>query len=591
MTPLYPSKKAWLEAIDTAKKDHKALSACQKILTKDAMSLKKCLSGFSDLRKEISRMWVWASLQASSDSQNHEYTEQLQLVANLSRKITSDLAYVNPAISQLPEEKLEEFLKQETSLDDYKQVLRDIRIQAKHILSPKEEALISNYLPLASGSSRIFRMLMASDIEFPTVVLSDGSKIVVDNTGYEKGRQLENREDRVKVFEAFFSLLNQYESTFGLSLYQSVQSRTTLAKVRNYPNALSSALGNTQLPEKVYRNLVEQVESNLSILHRYLKLRKKKMGLKNLEYHDLYTELHGTEKKFDIKTSRDDLLEAVKPLGEGYKKELAYATKQKWMDIYPRKGKRSGAFASGGAYEVHPYVLLNHLDDYNSVSTYAHEWGHAMHSVLSNKNQPYQDSRYATFVAETAAIVNEVLLLEHNLKNAESDEEKLFFLDYGLNMLRITFFRQAQFAEFELKLHEMVESGKPLSGQTISNVYGSILERYYGHKEDVVNINPRYHLEWAYVPHFYFGFYVYTYSTSIAASYNFAAKILSGDKQALTAYLNLLKAGGSKYPHELFLDAGLDMTKPSAYQPMFERANEYLESMEKLLDKIERTKG
>ncbi|SME99544.1 oligoendopeptidase F [Pseudobacteriovorax antillogorgiicola] len=583
LTELYPSKSAWLKAIDEVKGDAKQVDSCKGTMLANSKNLYSCLSKISGVRKELYRISTWASLQMASDSQNRTHIEQSQLTQSLSRDIQTQFAFVEPELATLPETKLKRFLVENKKLKAFDQYLRNARIQAKHILSQKEEKILSAMQPLAGGSVGVYSMLSNADIEYPTVTLSDGSKVVANAAGYGKVRQSKNRDDRKMVFEAFYSTLKQYERTFGLTLYQSVQNRVTTAKIRNYPNALSAALGSNQLPEEVYRNLVSQVEKNLPTLHRYLKLKKDIMGLKTMEYHDLYPTLLKIDKDYTIDQSRKDLLAAVAPLGGDYQERLKDATGKAWMDLYPRKGKRGGAFMSGVAYDVHPYVFLNHQDDYNSASTYAHEWGHALHSVLSNEKQDFAKARYATFVAETAAIVNEVLLLDHSLKNAKTDGERLFYLDYAMNFLRTTFFRQTQFAEFELKLHDAVEKGEALSGQKISEIYGNILQRYYGHKEGVVHIDPSYHTEWAFVPHFYYGFYVYTYSTSIAAAFNFAEKILAGDKEALDRYLTMLGAGGSKYPHELFIDAGLDMTKPDAYTPMINKANEYMKEMEKIL--------
>ena len=309
------------------------------------------------------------------------------------------------------------------------------------------------------------------------------------------------------------------------------------------------------------------------------------LGLKKQKYSDVYPPVVKATKRYPIDKTRKMTLEAVAPLGKDYVSKLTAATEKNWMDVYPRKGKRSGAFMSGSAYNLHPFVFLNHQDDYNSASTYAHEWGHAMHSIYSNREQPYAKSSYSIFVAEIAAIVNETLMIEKAIKDAKTDEEKLFYLGYALESIRGTYFRQTQFGEFELALHEAIEKGEALSGQKISKIYGKIARKYYGHEKGVMTIDENFFSEWAFVPHFYYGFYVYQYSTSISAAYYFSDKILSGDKGVLKKYQTLLKAGGSKYPHELLLDAGLDMSRPDAYRAIDRKANMIMDEMEGILKK------
>lgn len=582
---LYQSKRAWTSAIANLEKELKTVDSCRNKLSESPTTLQNCLEKMSKISMELSRIYTWAGLQVATDQLSPDNIEQQQIASSLARKVSAELSFVNPELAKIKQTTLDKFFKKKPDLKTYKQYLRNVKIQAKHILSKEEEKIVSTLQPMTSDSRTVYGMLMNADIEYQTIKLNDGSKVVADAVGYGEVRDSQNRSDREKVFQAFYNTLKQYERTFGLTLYQSIQSRTTLAKLRNYPNALSAALGSEQIPQDVYRNLVKQVENNLPILHRYLKLKKKLLGLKSMKYYDLYPSVQSHDVDYTLEKSREDLLKAIKPLGQDYFKRFEKASSQKWVDALPRKGKRSGAFMNGSAYEVHPYVLLNHQNNYYSSSTYAHEWGHALHTLLTNKEQAYQNSNYATFVAETAAILNEVLLLEYKLQNAKNEDERLYFLSYAMEFLRTAFFRQTLFSQFELKLHEAVENGEALSGAKISEIYGTMLKKYYGHDQGVVEIDPIYHTEWAFVHHFYYGFYVYTYSTSIAAAYNFASKILSGDKKTLDKYLKLLEAGGSKYPHELFIDAGIDMTKAKAYEDLKKKADTYLDQIEDILKK------
>lgn len=584
LSDLFKSKKDWSSARAKLKEEFKPLMACKGKLTRSSSQLYVCLEKMFAVKLKLSEISSWAGLQKSADSMSSETSEMTDQARDLFSQYAQSISFFAPEISKAGRKKILRFQRENRKLASYSQYLRDIFVQSKHILGPNEEAVISAFRPVIGNASSTYGLLSNADIIWPTVKLSTGDA-VIDVAGYSKYRQSRNRSDRRKVFDAFYGTLKKYERTFGSTLSQSIKSRTIEAKLRNYDGALSNALGSGNIPQEVYRTLVEQVNDSLPTFHRYLKIRKHLLGVKNQEYIDIYPSVVESENKFPIEKARQMTIEAVAPLGDDYVTRLSSATQKNWMDIYPRKGKRSGAFMSGSAYNHHPYVFLNHQDDYNSVSTYAHEWGHAMHTIYSNDNQPYAKARYSIFVAEIAAIVNEALLLEKAVQEAKSDEEKLFYLDYTLEFIRGTYFRQTQFSEFELKLHEIIENGGALSGQKISKIYGEIVRKYYGHGQGVMEVNEKFFPEWAFVPHFYYGFYVYQYSTSISAAYYFAEKILNGDKDVLRRYQAVLKAGGSKYPHEILLDAGLDMTKPDSYKAIERKANRVMDEMEMILKK------
>jgi oligoendopeptidase F len=299
-----------------------------------------------------------------------------------------------------------------------------------------------------------------------------------------------------------------------------------------------------------------------------------------MRYYDIYPPLVSGTRKYPIDEGKKMMLEAVKPLGERYVAAMAAGLQQRWMDVYPRPHKLSGAHMAGSAYDVHPYVLMNYNDNYESVSTLAHEWGHAMHSYLSNAAQPFVTSDYAIFVAEIASTFNEALLLEHVLRNAADDNERLLYLGSALEQLRGTFFRQAMFAEFEREVHARVDKGEPLSGDKLTQIYGEILRRYHGDREGVVKIDDLYTVEWAYIPHFFRPFYVFQYATSIAASSLFADAVLKGEPGARERYLKLLSAGGSDYPYELVKAAGVDLASPAPYRAVVARMNRIMDEIE-----------
>ena len=583
LSEIYKNKKAWEKGLKSVEKDLKPLLACKGKLTKNVKTLENCLTKMYETGQKLSRIYSWAGLQSATDALNPGPTELVGKARNMYSKFSQTVSFFEPEIAAAGEKKINKLLK-DKRLEPYSQYLRNTLVQSKHILSAEQEKIISAFSPVLGSSGGTFRLLQSADIEWPTVKLSIG-EVKIDVPGYTKHRQSSNREDRKKVFDAFYGTLKKYERTFGSTLSQSVQTRTIEAKLRNHDNALSQALGYYQIPQKIYKTLVKEVNNSLPTLHRYLNIRKSMLGLKKQEYIDVYPSVIESKKEYSLDKTREMLISSVAPLGSDYVKRVKEVTTKKWMDVYPRKGKNSGAFMSGSIYDLHPYVLLNHQNDYMSASTYAHEWGHALHTIYSNENQPLAKARYSIFIAEIAAIVNEALMLEKLIKETNDDNQKLFYLGYALEFIRGTYFRQTQFSEFELKLHEIVEKGESLSGQRISKVYGDIVKKYYGHEKGVMNIDDKFFTEWAFVGHFYSGFYVYQYSTSISAAFYFVEKILNGEKQALTKYMNVLKAGGSKYPHEILLDAGLDMTKPDAYKAIDRKANLIMDEMENILKK------
>jgi oligoendopeptidase F len=473
----------------------------------------------------------------------------------------------------------------EPRLEIYAHPLDDILRRAPHTLDSDREKLLASTNLLAGTPATVYNILTGAELPWPTVTLADGREVRIDQAAYTKYRAAPNREDRKKVYEAFWGKWAEFEQTMGVALYAELKKDLFYGQVRNYPSCLARALDADNVPETVYRTLIDTANANLPTLHRYLKLRGRMLGIDDLRYHDLYPPLVASDRVFPIEKGKRLVLEAVRPLGDDYAAIVETGFGNRWMDTYPRPGKRSGAYSSSGAYDVHPYVLMNYNDDYESVSTLAHEWGHAMHGNLANEAQPFPTAHYAIFVAEVASTFNEALLLEHVLKNAESDEERLYYLGSALEGLRMTFFRQTMFAEYELEIHELVERGEALSGERFTALYAELLERYHGHDAGVVTIDDAYALEWAYIPHFYYDFYVYKYATSIAAGSLFAREILDGKAGARDRYLEVLRAGGSKYPYDMLREAGVDLATPAPYEALIARMNAIMDQIEVILEK------
>jgi len=362
--------------------------------------------------------------------------------------------------------------------------------------------------------------------------------------------------------DTFFATWKTYERTAGALLLAQLRQDKTYSAVRKYPHSIARALDRNNVPVAVIDTLIAQANANLPTLQRYFRLRAKMLGVKEMSYFDIYPPLVHGDFKFPLPLAKQLVIEPAAPLGSDYVAALANGLDSRWMDAYPRPRKQSGAHMAGSAYDVHPHVLMNYNDDNESVTTLAHEWGHAMHSVLASRAQPFVTAGHASFTAEIASTFGEALLLEHMLKAAKTDDERLFYLGSALETLRGTFFRQAMFAEFERTIHARVDAGEPLTGQGLTQTYCDLLNRHHRSAEGVVAIKDAYCTEWAYIPHFYSSFYVYQYATAIAASSLFAQQVASGDDGACERYLGLLRAGGSDYPYELVRAAGVDLAGP-----------------------------
>jgi len=577
---LYATQTDWDKDAATLEQQLKVLASCSGRLAESAKRFKTCLDLNAEVLKRYYRLSSYASQFSDEDTglaAGQDLKQRADVVGNHVDEVTS---FVSPEILKLGRVKVNALLKADKSTAIYSHWLDGILRAASHTLDQKGEQLIANFSLATGAAGAVYSTLSDADMPWPKVKLSDGAEIVVDQSAYTKYRALENRADRKLVFDAFWGKWKEFERTFGVTLYEQLKKDAALAKVRNYPDSLTQALDTHKLPRAVYDTLVAQAEVNLPTLHRYFKLRAKMLGVSEMHYYDVYPPMVSSDLKYPIGQSTELMLAAVKPLGEDYARAMKQGVQSGWMDVYPRPRKRSGAYMNGSVYDVHPFLLLNHNDDYESLSTLAHEWGHAMHSYLSNRSQPFINADYPTFTAEIASTTNEVLLLDHMLKIASNDSEKMLYLDSALENLRGTFFRQAMFAAFERDVHAKVDKGESLTGEALTKIYGDILKRYHGDKEGVVKIDELYTVEWAYIPHFYNRFYVFQYATSISAGSMFADAILKGTPGARERYLNILRAGGSRYPYELVKEAGVDLASPAPYEAIVARMNSIMDQIE-----------
>jgi oligoendopeptidase F len=586
---LYATPAAWDSAYDEVKQRAQALDSLKPSLSPEqasASGLLKALGTISDVNRAASRLSVYAHLLGDEDLRNAPAQERKQRAQALSALLDEKTSWLAPAVQALGAERVRAWLAAEPTLKArFDTQIDDILRNAPHTLSPEGEALLAASGIVLAQPNNIFQQLAEAELPRPTVKLSDGKTVTLTSDVYERLRTSPVRADRQRVFNAFWAGYGKFEGTFGANLATQVQGDVFAARARRFDGALEAALFNDDMPPAVYRMLVQQANAALPTLHRYLRLRARMLGVTGpLAYYDSYPPLvrQAKAERWDLERSKAVTLAALAPLGPEYLGLLKKGFAAQWLDSHPRPGKASGAYMSGSAYDVHPYVLLNHNDDFESLSTVAHEWGHAVHTLLAQGSQPFEKARYSTFIAESASIGNEMLLSDHLVANAKSREDKLFFLAQALESIRTTFFRQVMFAEFQLAMHEEVEQGRPLSGKRLSELYCGIERRYYGQAQGVMTIAPAYCVEWAWVPHFYYGYYVWQYATSMVGAAQFSADIVRDGAPARDRFIRLLKAGSSDYPYALYKQAGIDLATPEPYQALVARMNRLMDEFEAL---------
>lgn len=584
LTDLYASDAAWRQAKDAATGRTDAIGQYKDTLTQSASQLLACLKPNSDISRELRRLDSYASMKSDEDVRNATYLAMKQEIDQLVTQYNTKASFIEPEIVTLDRETIERFLAAEPDLRVYRLYLFDVLRSKAHTLSPQEEKILAATGQMADGPGSIYTVFSNAELPYPEITLADGTVAVLNKAGYALHRASPNRADREAVFQAFWSATAKFKQTFGTELYSHVQTHVFCARTRNYDSCLALALDRNNIPTEVYRRLISNVRENLDTLHRYLGLRKRMLGVDELRYSDLYAPVvKGLDLKYSFDEARKLYLDALGPLGPDYRKEAEKAFEQRWIDVYPTPGKRSGAYSSGGAYDVHPYVLLNFNGRFDDVSTLAHEMGHAMHSDYASRSQPYPLADCPTFVAEVASTFNEALLIHRMLDEIKDDDVRLSLLMEYLDKIKGTVFRQTQFAEFELRIHEKAERGEPLTGDTLTSLYGDILKQYYGHDRGVCRIDDLYAVEWAYIPHFYFNFYVYQYSTSFTAATALAEEVLAGKQDAARRYLDFISAGGSDYPIELLKKAGVDVTTPEPFRKTMAAMNRTMDEIESIL--------
>ena len=547
--------------------------------------LADALELLTNLEKELSRLYVYASMLADQDTRASEAQGMRQEMQLLFSEYGAQAAYVEPELLKAGSVTIDTFVKTEPRLEIYAFYLRDILRRAAHTLSDAEEKLLADAGPMAMSSGNIYGILSNADFPYPNITLEDGRNVRVDQSGYGELRTSPIRKDRATAMSAFFTAMGGFSRTLGSVMDANIQRAVFYSKSRRYTSTLEARLDGPNIPVSVYTRLVDGVNRNLPFLHRYLRLRKRMLAIEgDLHYYDVYAPLVASVNlKYTPEEAQNHVLASVGPLGAEYGNVVRRAFSERWIDFFPTDGKRSGAYSNGGAYDVHPYMLLNYLGQYNDVSTLAHELGHTMHSYHSNKTQPYALSSYHTFVAEVASTFNEALLLHYMLETIKDIPTRISLLGNFLESVKSTVFRQTQLAEFELRMHEIAGNGQPITGDVLAKLYLEITRKYYGHDQGIMVVDDYVAHEWSYIPHFYHEFYVFQYATSLTAAEALSARVLSGDSEATRRYLKFLGTGGSKYPIELLKDAGVDMTTDTPLEQTLQKMGRVMDEIESLL--------
>jgi oligoendopeptidase F len=581
---LYATPAAWQADHDKILAAANKLDSYKGTLGKSPQAMLAALSAFSDVRRQTARLGTYASLKGDEDVRVSENQERQSSANALGTVIGEKTAWLTPEIIAIGSKKVLAFEAKSPELKKRFAFFLDNALRyAPHTLSTESEGVMAAAGDVLGQPNAIYSQLANGELPRPSVTLSDGTKVTLDQAAYTKYRTAANRDDRKKVFDAFWPSFTAMQGTFGATLSTQVMGEVFDAKVRHFPDSLADATFADNMPESVYRELVSEANKNLPTLYRYLALRKKALGITDdLHYYDLYVPIFNPPNppKFSVEAAEKIALDVDAIYGPEYTAFLRKGFAGSWMNVYPHTGKANGAYMNGSAYDVHPYLLFNNSDDYESLSTFVHEWGHAMHTLLDDETQNFENSNYSTFIAETASIGNEMLLNDYMVAHAKDDAEKEYYLGQGLELIRGTFFRQTMFAEFQLALHEEIEKGNTLSGEKMTSMYCGLLKKYYGEAQGAMKVDPAYCVEWAFIPHFYYGFYVYQYATSMAGAAQFADAIETEGTPARDRYIRMLKAGGSDYPYSLYKQAGLDMASPAPYEALVARMN-------KLMDQIE----
>ncbi|HGF7724428.1 TPA: oligoendopeptidase F [Enterococcus faecium] len=528
-------------------------------------------------------IYVYAHLKNDQDTGNTEYQALYARASSLFSKVSEAVSWFEPEILQLSDERIWQYFKEEPKLEVYRHYIQQIVDNRAHVLSADQESLLAGAGEIFEASSDTFAVLNNADLVFPTIEGENGEKVQLSHGVYGQLLESTDRSVREAAFKGLYSVYEQFRNTFASTLSTHIKGHNFKAKVRNYSSAREASLSNNHIPESVYDTLVDVVNKHLPLLHRYMELRKRLLEVEKLHMYDLYTPVLGEAPiTFTYEEAKEKALEALKPMGEEYMTIVEKAFSERWIDVVENKGKRSGAYSSG-SYDTNPYILLNWHDTLDQLFTLVHEMGHSVHSYFTRSSQPYVYGDYSIFLAEIASTTNENILTEYLLETEKDPRVRAYVLNHYLDGFKGTVFRQTQFAEFEHFMHTEYEKGVPLTSEYLSDSYGKLNAKYYG---PAVEEDPEIKFEWSRIPHFYYNYYVFQYSTGFSAASALAKRILSQEPDALENYLAYLKAGNSDYPVEVMKKAGVDMTQAAYIEDAMSMFEQRLNELEELIDRL-----
>lgn len=577
LSDLFADQQAWDQAYDKVKKELPEAIELQGKLN-SAETVKAAFELEDRIGLQVEQLYAYAHMHQDEDTTNPTYQALSQKVKKLGVELGQALSFITPEILGLSDEKLDELLASPV-LEPYHFTLQEMKREKAHVLTQAEEALLAQVGNLSQAPQTIFGMLNNADMKFPNILDEHGNEVELTHGRYIQFLENPNRELRERAFKAIYSAYARQKNTIGATLTANINKNIFYANVRKYPSVLEKALYGDNIPKEVYTNLIDTIHEGLPLLHRYIALRKKLLGVDELHMYDLFAPLV-EEFKMDItyEEAKATVAEGLQPLGEDYQKALSAGYNEGWIDVYENEGKRTGAY-SWGAYGVHPYVLLNHKDNLNSMFTLAHEMGHALHSYYSDNALPYRDAQYTIFLAEVASTTNEALLMDYLLKKSTDPKEKMYLLTYYADQFRTTVFRQTMFAEFEMITHARAEAGESLTPQELSKIYYDLNVKYHG---EGMHVDQDIEMEWARIPHFYNSFYVYKYATGFSAATSFSKQILEEGQSAVDRYTGFLQSGGSDYSINILAKAGVDMSTPAPIREAMSVFEALITEMEQL---------
>ena len=582
LSTIFESDQKWEEELALLTEDTKQAASLEGHLLDSAESLLDITERYLDLSRRLEKLYVYAHMKNDQDTRVAKYQEYYAKAMTLYSQLDQIFAFYEPEFMAITEDQYQNFLSEEPKLQPYKHFFDKLLQNKDHVLSQREEELLAGAGEIFGAASETFAILDNADIVFPFVKDEDGNEVKLSHGVYMRLVESKNREVRRGAYEALYATYEQYQHTYAKTLQTNVKVQNYRAKVRNYKSAREAALAANFVPESVYDNLVSAVRKHLPLLHRYLALRSKILGIPDLKMYDVYTPLSSVEYSFTYEEALKKAEEALAVLGEDYLSRVKRAFSERWIDVYENQGKRSGAY-SGGSYDTNAFMLLNWQDNLDNLFTLVHETGHSMHSSYTRETQPYVYGDYSIFLAEIASTTNENILTEKLLQEVKDDATRFAILNNFLDGFRGTVFRQTQFAEFEHAIHQADQNGEVLTSEFLNNLYADLNQEYYGlSKED----NPQIQYEWARIPHFYYNYYVYQYSTGFAAASALAEKIVHGSQEDRDRYIDYLKAGKSDYPLNIMRKAGVDMEKEDYLNDAFAVFERRLNEFEALVDKL-----